>query len=347
MSGKRENLVPARQFMLAHLVRWMRDFRIDGIRMDRIPNIANWDFVREFKDKAREIWRARAREQRLPANDADARFLVVGEDLAVPRELISQQRLDGQWNEIFKRMVRAAILGQNDDQEPSFEWTVRKVIDCRLLQSGGKPIFTDGAQAINYVTSHDVEGFRNERLFNFLINNGVGDVERRIRLAFVCLLTAVGIPMIFAGEEFADQHDLLIGHPDKQVDPVNFERLGEPWRQQLASYVARLVKLRTSSDALAVNDTNFIHVDFDEGKRVVVWQRGLAGSDQLVIVIANFSDFGTPDPFNPSSEYVVPTWPRRPPGKVWREVTQDREVPPEWEGREPLFPWEAKVYALF
>jgi pullulanase len=64
-------------------------------------------------------------------------------------------------------------------------------------------------------------------------------------------------------------------------------------------------------------------------------------------VLANFSDFGTPDPFNPNSEYVVPNWPATPAGKQWREVTQDRVVPPNWVGRESIFPWEAKVYALF
>ncbi|MDH4361987.1 MAG: alpha-amylase family glycosyl hydrolase [Nitrospirota bacterium] len=346
ISGTRDNLVPARQLMLTHLVRWMRDFRIDGIRMDSIPNIGNWDFVKEFKDKAREIWQARGREQGLASGEADARFLVVGEDLAVPQELISQQRLDGQWNELFKRMVRAAILGQNDEQEPSFEWTVRKLIDCRLLQSEGNPIFTDGTQAINYVTSHDVEGFRNERLFNFLINNGVGDVARRMKLAFVCLLTAVGIPMIFAGEEFADQHDLLIGHPDKQVDPVNFERLGDPWRQQLANYVARLVKFRTSYDALAVNDTKFIHVDFNEAKRVLCWQRGQPGSDRQVVVVANLSDFMTPHASSGNAEYRVTNWPETPRGTKWREITQERDIPTEWVAREPIFPWEAKVYAL-
>jgi hypothetical protein len=33
-------------------------------------------------------------------------------------------------------------------------------------------------------------------------------------------------------------------------------------------------------------------------------------------------------------------------GRRWREVTQERDVPGEWAGREPLFPWEAKVYEL-
>ena len=27
-------------------------------------------------------------------------------------------------------------------------------------------------------------------------------------------------------------------------------------------------------------------------------------------------------------------------------ITQDRDVPREWVGREPIYAWEAKVYAL-
>ena len=152
--------------------------------------------------------------------------------------------------------------------------------------------------------------------------------------------------MIFAGEEFSDQHDLLIGHPDKQVDPVNFERLGEPWRQQLATYVARLVKFRTRYDALAVNDTNFIHVDFNDAKRVLCWQRGQPGSDRQVVVVANFSDFATDTSPGAQAEYRVPNWPGTPRGMKWREITQERDVPLDWVAREPIFSWEAKVYAL-
>ena len=51
----------------------------------------------------------------------------------MPIDLLRQNRLDGLWNEEFKRMVRYAIMGRNDEKEPSFEWTVRKLIDCRLL----------------------------------------------------------------------------------------------------------------------------------------------------------------------------------------------------------------------
>jgi 1,4-alpha-glucan branching enzyme len=332
VSGALSRLVPARQLMKAYLLRWMSDFAIDGIRMDSVNNVSNWDFVQEFKDLARRTWRDRG--------GSDDTFLVVGEELSVPLDLLKQNRLDGLWNEDFKRMVRNAILGRNDDEEPSFERSVRKMIDCRSLG------FVDGAQAVNYVGSHDVEGFRNERLFNFLHNNGIVFKEERIKLAFACLLTAVGVPMILAGDEFADEHDLSVSHPPKQRDAVNFDRLEEPFRRRVFDYVARLVKFRTAYDALSVNDTDFIHVDFTDGKRAVVWRRGQPGSDRQVVVVANFSDFVTANATSANAEYRVPNWPSTPTGKKWREITQERDVPQEWVAREPIFPWEAKVYAL-
>lgn len=334
ITGKKERLVPAREYMKAYLTHWMEYYRVDGWRLDSVNNVGNYDFIQEFKDMARSLW-----EQRGGSGD---RFLVVGEELSVPLALLEQNRLDGLWNEKFKPIVRQIILGKNWSDEPSFEWSVRKLIDCRNLG------FKDGTQAVNYLTSHDVGGLGNERFYNWLNNNQVFDTERRIKLAFVCLLTAVGIPMILAGDEFADQQDLDISSsPDrdrhKQIDPVNYSRMQDDWRRRIFDYVAILITFRRTSDALAVNDTQFIHVDFNEGKRVIVWQRGRG--DDLVVVVANFSDYGTPNPDNPNSKYIVP-FPATPEGKQWQEVTQGRIVPIEWVGKEPIFPWEAKVYAL-
>ena len=331
LDGGTRALVPARELMKAYALRWLADFGVDGIRIDSVNNVANWDFVQEFKDLARRTWR--------DSGGSDDTFLVVGEELSVPLALLRQQRLDGLWNERFKRIVRNAILGKPEDAAASFESSIRALIDCRALG------FTDGAQTVNYVGSHDVEGFRNERIFNFLQNNGVVQTEERIKLAFACLLTAVGVPMILAGDEFADQHDLSVKHPPKQRDAVNYERLQELFRRRIFEYVSRLVRLRVSSRPLALNDTQFIHVDLNEGKQVIVWQRGAPGSTDVVVVVANFSDFMTAAATSASAEYRVKGWPATPAGKRWREITQNRDVPDDWVGREPIFPWEAKVYA--
>lgn len=340
ISGADATTVPARQHMYTYLTRWMRDLRIDGIRMDSVENVANWDFIRDFKNRARALWQERWTAQGLGAG-ADERFLVVGEELSEPMALLGQSRLDGLWNDKFRALIRAALIGQTEDGL-SFEDTVRRAIDCRTLG------FADGTQAINYLTSHDVEGFRKERLFNFFGRSGVVDIERRVKLAFACLLTAVGVPMILAGEEFADQHDRFDSHGNvtqdggKQVDPVDFSRLSDDWRQRIFTCVARLVKARTELAALTVNDTTFLHSDFN-GKRVLVWRRG-NDAQAPVLVVANFSDFVSDGGL--AGEYRVPNWPATPPGRHWREITMDRVVAPEWVGREPLFAWEAKVYTL-
>jgi len=333
--------------MYTYLTRWMRDFRVDGVRMDSVENVANWDFVGAFKDHARDLWKQRWQAAGLGEAGVDERFLVVGEELSHPPGLLAQSRLDALWNDGFRARVRAAILGENNDGE-NFEITVRNAIDCRNLGFG------DLAQAVNYVTSHDVEGFRKERLFTMLQKAGFSglDLQKRVQLAFVCLLTANGIPMFLAGEEFADQNDLFdasgnVSDPGgKEVDPVDFSRLQEPLRHGIFDYVARLVHLRTSHPALGVNDTDFLHVDFNDNKRVVVWSRGTAGQDP-VTVVANFSDYETPNALiDANAEYVVPNWPPTPGGRHWREVTQRRDVPAGRVGREPIFSWEAKVYTL-
>ncbi len=158
--------------------------------------------------------------------------------------------------------------------------------------------------------------------------------------------------MFLAGEEFADQNDLFDSNGNvtdaggKEVDPVDFTRLNEPLRHDIFEYVARLVKFRTSQPALGVNDTDFIQVDFSDNKRVLVWKRGMAGQDP-VVVVANFSDYATPNGLtDPHAAYVVHNWPATPPGRHWREVTQQRDVLPSQIGSEAIFPWEAKVYTL-
>ena len=327
------NLIPARQYMKTYVSHWLDLYGIDGVRVDDIADIDNWDFNRELTQHAHEAWRA--------AGGDDARFIVISEELGKPAEFVRSGGTDAAWNEPWKRIARSVILGRNAGDEPSFEWSVRKLIDTSLLGFG------DIARAVNYLGSHDVGGPDNQRLYNFLKDRGFNDndIGRRIKLGFACLLTAVGIPMIFAGDEFGDSQDLPLtdrGDRNKQIDPVNFARLAEPWRRDLFDYVARLIRLRETHDGLARNETNFLHVDFDQ-KRVLVWQRGLP--ENPVVVVANFSDFGSSGGL--AGEYVIPSFPRR--DSSWLEVSQSaapRAVAPGSVGREPIFPWEAKVYVL-
>ena len=103
------------------------------------------------------------------------------------------------------------------------------------------------------------------------------------------------------------------------------------------------MKLCTSHLALSVNDTDFIHVDCTEGKRVVVWKRG---TTDPIVVVANFSGYTMPFAPGPNTEYRVPNWLPTPAGHQWFEVTQGRRVTNGQHDKEAIFAWEAKVYRL-
>src|SRR6478752_6996292 len=68
----------------------------------------------------------------------------------------------------------------------------------------------------------------------------------QVRSGFGLLLTSVGIPMVLAGEEFADVHDL--DHTDwrlKMSDPVDHRRRDQPGHNALWNAVRDLMRLRT------------------------------------------------------------------------------------------------------
>jgi pullulanase len=315
MTGNNADFRPARHLHFLAQKRWMQDFHIDGFRIDSVETVANWDFIGDFTNYARQHFRTRCTAQGLSDPEADARFLVIGEELQLPIALITQKRVTSLWNDKFREYLRPAVLGQSAGSESTFEWTVKKMVECSYFG------FSDGAEAVNYIGSHDVEGVHKERIatmfrYQFPIDDSMSDDEkaqrnaeigRRVKLSFACLLTAVGIPMILAGDEFADENDLfdmkgnVTNQGGKQIDPVNFGRLEgdeNEWRCQVLIHVQRLIELRKTHPALGLNDTTWLHMDFTPGRRVMAWQRG--SDDNPVIVVANFSDFQTDDPSNGS-----------------------------------------------
>jgi pullulanase len=327
-TGKPDNIYPAREYVIASLKEWIENKGVSGLRLDSVVNYDCYELMQNINEKTRTFFNTINQN-----TDSNKKYLVVGEELGVPRAILDQKRLDGLWNENFKRIVRNVIIGSGWNGE-TFEWSVKKMIDCTKLNSG----FTDTAQSINYITSHDVGDYFNNRIYSYLEKKNI-ITEPRIKLAFACLMTAVGIPMILAGEEFGDEQDLFEDNV-KQIDPVNYERLKYyDWRRRIFKQVVRLIKLRTTSKALSCNDVDFIYHNFDYG-RVMVWKRGQG--ENIVVTIANFSDWGQ-DPYK--DEYIIHTWPKTPPNKKWVEVTQGRVVNDKI-GREPVCPWEAKVYEL-
>jgi 1,4-alpha-glucan branching enzyme len=332
---------PARTFQLQMAEYLITDFHADGFRIDEFKGINNWEFIQQFRDHA---WRIHQRH--FPGRP----FLVIAEDSwrravitqAHPHNPHGRQVTDSMWNFAFRDEIRRSLHDRlhTDWGQPSRRDRIRWLITgARVWDDWSKhhqPGFHDISQAVNYLTSHDVEQEHEKRIMNYLLaplleargyGGSVDDIRwvadhldpaggesadetqrflhgvalERLRSAFCLLMTAVGIPMILAGDEFGDVHDL--DHSNwrlKMSDPVDWDRREASGNNlDLWQKVAELIAVRKSHPALARNETEFFyfHPDFDrpDGARVMAFcrthKRPLGDPDQ-VTVIANLGPQG-------------------------------------------------------
>lgn len=288
----------AREFMYQMAAFWIRAYHIDGFRIDEWKGINNWDFLQEFRDRARDEFKALFPERP---------FLVVGEDSWRRPEVTDDHAYNGHplvdaiWNFDFRDEVRRLLNNEirTEPGEPGRYDRIQKMISCRQVWDDGSRRyrdhgFTDLAKAVNYLTSHDVAGDNNQRLMNYYLGKilryrglmpvGAAEVDvirgivddiasqpppvqtshaealERIGSTFALMLTSLGIPMFLAGEEFGDVHDL---NPEdvngKQSDPVDFERRNYLGHHSLLERVGDLIRLRTQHPALQQNEIEFFY----------------------------------------------------------------------------------------
>jgi 1,4-alpha-glucan branching enzyme len=335
----------------------IREYHVDGFRIDEFRGIDNWDFIQTFRDRA---WRIQ--QAHFPGRP----FLVIAED-SWRRSVITQESssnpngrkvTDSMWNFAFRDEVRRFMRNEVTTQwgQPSrrqrFEWAISGSTTWDDWQKSPQPGFNDLSQAVNYLTSHDVEKEYEKRIMNYLfgpllrwyecpdhlehirwIADNVsqapekeryahGEALERVRSAFALLLTSVGIPMILAGDEFGDVHDL--DNSDwrlKMSDPVDWDRRWKSGNNAaLWNQVCEMIQLRTSHPALRRNDLAFtyFHPTFDErdGESICAYcrTRGEAlGSADQAVVVANLGGRNYP-------EFHIP-W-------QWRDGGRVREIAP-------------------
>ncbi|MEJ2453501.1 MAG: alpha-amylase family glycosyl hydrolase [Candidatus Thiodiazotropha sp.] len=351
-------LTPAREFQL-HMAEYLiTEYHADGFRLDEFKGINHWEFIQQFRDHAWQV-----HQQAYP----DRPFIVIAED-SWRRAAITHQRpqnpngrkvTDSIWNFAFRDELRRVFSGRLDTAwgEPARRERVRWMVTggqtwndwSRQAEAG----FHDLSQAVNYLTSHDVEKDDEKRIMNYLLaplleergyrgtvddirwltdhlESGADDQQHflhglaleRLRSAFCLLLTSVGIPMILAGDEFGDVHDL--DHHNwrlKMSDPVDWERLdASPNNRDLWNRVAELIALRTTHPALTRNETTFFyfHPDFDsnQGAKVFAYCRtrgAVLGAMDQIIVVCNIG----PESY---ASYDIP-W-------FWSELSAIDEIAP-------------------
>lgn len=341
----------AREFHFEMARHWIEEYRVDGFRIDEFKGIDNWEFIQQFGDAARGAFRGRFPDRPfiVIAEDSWTRPETT-QDL--PTNPNRRKVVDAIWNFGFRDELRRLLL---DDITTQWDQPPRRE---RIEAMVSGRAFDDLAQSVGYVTSHDVERDGERRFMNHVLTSllrlageippdfpperefervrevaeayriepdGTDDVLdlyrealERVRSAHALLMTSVTIPMLLAGEEFADIHDT--NHHVWQLkmsDPVDWYRQDYPGHRETAAAIRDLIWLRHGHPALHRNEVEFFHfhpeMDLsraDGGRRVFAYCRTAGaplGSGGQVVVLANtgphdYPQYGMPWPWNGWSE---------------------------------------------
>ena len=307
---------PVREWVLQSAEGWVRDFAVDGLRLDAIHAI--------YDTSARHVLRE--------LNDRVPDALVIAESGLNDPKVVRPEGLgcDAVWADDFHHALRVLLTGERDGYYEEYG-TV-----AQLARAFERPVLHEGEWSSfrkrSFGAPHD--GIPPERFVVFAQNHdqvgnrALGDrlpVEVR-PLAALCTLLSPFVPMLFMGEEhgepapfqfFSDHIDAEIAEatregrrrefaafaqfageevPDPQ-DPATFERSklsrnGDPALREL---YARALEARRELRGT-------VEADFDEDAR---WLRVRRGEHVLV---ANFADAERAVPL-PSGAIVIATHP--------------------------------------
>jgi 1,4-alpha-glucan branching enzyme len=292
---------PARKFIGETIRFWIEEYHLDGIRYDAARQIANYDFMHWIVQEAKKTAGAKP-------------FYNVAEHIPETTSITNVDGpMDGCWHDSFYHCILEHICGETFDLE-----CLKDVIDCK------RQGFLGATNVVNYLTNHD-----HNHIMVELGNREIFDEEafRRAKLGVAILMTAVGVPLIWMGEEFGE-------YKPKQPESskIDWTLLGNDLNRSLFESYKGLTNLRKSNHALYTENIDFIHENAEA--KVLAYTRW---NDQgsRVVVIANFSENFLPG-------YHVPNFPS---AGTWHEWTGNYDVESGDDGIiTDLGPYEAKVF---
>lgn len=297
-----------RNFFFQNTLMWLRDYHIDALRLDAVHAIYDMGakhFLEELQEHVKEL------ETQLGRN-----FILIAEsDLNDVRLINPTERggygLDAQWSDDFHHVVHAMFTGEQDGYYVGFgkPEQLTKVMQRAFVYDGlysehrhrtfGNS--TEHNKAEQFVVcsqNHDQVGNRmlGERLSELV------DFETLKVIAGLVILSPFQ-PMLFMGEEYAEQNPFLyfVSHGDKDLieavrkgrhdefsafswqgeapDPQSeetFERskltrsyTSDPKQNQLREYYKRLIQIRKTTRCLAKPDKSKLIARIDETDQVL------------------------------------------------------------------------------
>jgi maltooligosyltrehalose trehalohydrolase len=229
-----------RRFFCDNALMWLRDYHVDGLRLDAVHAIVDTSAIPFLEQLATEV-------DALKAHLGRHLVLIAESDLNDPRVVrpweLGGFGLDAQWSDDFHHALHSVITGERNgyysdfgsiaDLATSFKTSYVYAgtrSEFRLRRHGRPPIGLSAHRFLGYVQNHDQLGNRaqGDRLCHLT-------GPERAKLAAALVLTAPFVPMLFQGEEFAATapFQYFADFPD---DPELSRAVSEGRRKEFAAF---------------------------------------------------------------------------------------------------------------
>jgi 1,4-alpha-glucan branching enzyme len=270
-----------RQYLRDNALMWLEEFRMDGLRLDGTMFMRNANGMDgDTGSDIPEVWDF-FQELNLEINERYPRKLIIAEDL-MDNAAITQAVDDGgagfgsQWWGGFVHPVRSIII-ESEDQQRNME-TLANIVEFSAENAFRRVIYTE---------SHD-EVANGKARVNEEIWPGESDNYFALKRSFLgaaLVFTAPGIPMMFQGQEFAEDKWFADG------DPLDWS-LTESHAGVLQMY-RDIIRLRRNIDdttrGLTGAYTQVYHINKDQ--KMLAFQRwNSGGALDTTVVVINFAN---------------------------------------------------------
>ena len=313
-----------RRFFCDNALMWLRDYHLDGLRLDAVHALIDTSATHFLEQLAGEV-------AALEAGIGRHLVLIAESDLNEPRIVRSREAggygIDAQWSDDFNHALHGVVTGERTGYYEDFgslealATALRQVFvyagdrsTHRARRHGRAPQGLDGWRFVVAAQNHDQIGNRakGERLAH-LASAG------RVRIAAAILLTSPFVPMLFQGEEWAasSPFQYFTAHEDRELgakicdgrrkefaafgwdpreipDPqaaetfersrLRWEELALPEHADMLEWHRALIALRRESMALRDGNYEATDVIVDEHAHTLVIHRG------DILVACNFGD---------------------------------------------------------